>query len=52
MKPRVALHGNKLFLRQVICSFLGFIDNFKTLFYKKLATRVLHTSLVQLYLDT
>ena len=25
-------HGNKLFLRKVICSFLGFIDNLKTLF--------------------
>ena len=34
-KPRVALDGNKFFLRQVICGFLGFIDNLKTLFYKR-----------------
>ena len=34
-KPRVALDGNKFFLRQVICGFLGFIDNLMTLFYKR-----------------
>ena len=30
-----ALDGDKLFLRQVICSILRFIDNLKTLFYKR-----------------
>ena len=34
-QQRVALNGNKLFLRQVICSFLGFIDNLQILFYKR-----------------
>ena len=34
-KPRVALDGNKLFQRQVICGFRDFIDNLKTLFYKR-----------------
>ena len=35
-KPRVALNGSRLFLRQrIICSFLGFIDNLNTLFYKR-----------------
>ena len=33
-KPRVALDGNKLFLKQELCGVLGFIDNLKTLFYK------------------
>ena len=32
---KIVVYGNKLFLRQVICSFLGFIDNLNTLFYKR-----------------
>ena len=34
-KPRMALDGNKLFLRQIICGFLGFIDNLEILFYER-----------------
>ena len=30
-KPRLALDGNKSILRLVICGFLGFLDNLKTL---------------------
>ena len=32
---RVALDGNKLFQRQIICGFLGFIDNLEILFNKR-----------------